>query len=123
MLTRIRNGLRGRKAQINVKRSGVCMGVAQVLKAEGYIQDFVEVPDETQGEIRITLKYGERGESVIQDLQRDSKPGRRVYRGYTKLPRVLDGLGIAILSTSSGVMSDRQCRQKKVGGELLCTVW
>jgi len=97
--------------------------VAQVLKEEGYITEFDSIDDTNQGEIRIDLKYGERGEIVIQNLKRVSRPGRRVYCGAGDLPRVLDGLGIAVVSTSRGVLSDRQCRELNVGGELLCTVW
>jgi len=123
MLTRIRNALRARRPQVRVKRSRVCLGVAQVLKEEGYISDFVSLDDTNQGEIRIDLKYDEQGEAVIQDLQRISKPGRRVYCGIDRMPRIMDGLGIAIVSTSRGVLSDRRCRREKVGGELLCKVW
>jgi small subunit ribosomal protein S8 len=123
MLTRVRNALRMRHNDVRVKRSRVCLGIAQVLKDEGYIRDFVSIDDANQGEIRIDLKYGDRGEQVLQGLRRFSKPGCRVYRGVEELPRVLDGLGIAVLSTSKGVMSDRQCRQQRVGGEVLCTVW
>jgi small subunit ribosomal protein S8 len=123
MLTRIRNANRINAKAVNVKRSKVCLGIAGVLRDEGYIQDFVTVDDDNQGEIRIHLKRGERGEMVLQDCQRVSTPGRRVYRGSTELPKVIDGLGIVIVSTSAGVMSDRQCRAKKVGGEVLCTVW
>jgi len=123
MLTRIRNANRAGKTQVNVKRSKVCLGIARVLKQEGYIEDFVEIDDGNQGEIRITLKYGPRGEKVLQNLRRESKPGRRRYCGVEELPRVLDGLGVAVVSTSRGVLSDRQCRRMKVGGELLCTVW
>lgn len=123
MLTRIRNANAVGKPRVRVKRSKVCMGVAQVLKEEGYINEFDSIDDTNQGEIRIDLKYGERGEKVIQDLQRSSRPGCRVYRKANDIPRVLDGLGISIVSTSSGVLSDRQCREKNVGGEVLCTVW
>jgi small subunit ribosomal protein S8 len=123
MLTRIRNGVRAGKKRLHVKRSKICLGVARVLKEEGYIAEFDSIDDTNQGEIRIDLKYGEHAERVIQDLQRVSRPGRRVYRGAGNLPRVLDGLGIAIVSTSRGVLSDRQCRELNVGGELLCTVW
>ncbi len=123
MLTRIRNAVRVRKPSVKAKRSKVCLGIAQVLEEEGYIAGFDSIDDTNQGEIRIHLKYGERGETVIQDLQRVSKPGRRIYRGADELPRVLDGLGIAIVSTSRGVLSDRKCRTLNVGGEVLCTVW
>lgn len=123
MLTRIRNATRVAKPRVRVKRSKVCLGIAQVLKEEGYIASFLSLDDTNQGEIEIDLKYGERGEKVIQDLQRVSKPGCRVYHGIDRLPRVRDGLGITIVSTSQGVLSDRQCRRKKIGGELLCKVW
>jgi small subunit ribosomal protein S8 len=123
MLTRIRNAVRVGKKRVNVKRSTVCLGVAKVLKEEGYITEFDSIDDTNQGEIRIDLKFGDRGEKVIQNLKRVSRPGRRVYCGTADLPRPLDGLGIAIVSTSRGVLSDRQCRDLNVGGELLCTVW
>ncbi len=123
MLTRIRNGNRAGMKKVNVKRSKVCLGIARVLREEGYIIDFAEIDDANQGEIRIELKYGPRGEKVLGDVQRFSRPGRRVYKGVGELPRVLDGLGISIVSTSQGVLSDRQCRTQKVGGEVLCTVW
>lgn len=123
MLTRIRNAARNRHKNVRVKRSKVCAGVAKVLVDEGYIAGFHVLDDGAQGELEIDLKYGDRGEQVIQGLRRGSRPGRRLYRGATELPRVLDGLGICIVSTSRGVLSDRECRRHKVGGELLCTVW
>lgn len=123
MLTRLRNANRCGFSHVNVKRTKACLGVARVLRDEGFIRDFVEIDDNTQGEIRIELKYGDNGEKVIQKIDRFSKPGCRVYRGSGELPRVLDGLGIAIVSTSRGVVSDRQARKLNVGGEVLCTVW
>ncbi|QOJ15316.1 MAG: 30S ribosomal protein S8 [Planctomycetia bacterium] len=123
MLTRIRNATRVRKPTVRVKRSGVCVGILGVLKSEGYINGFVELSDTNQGEIDVELKYGDRGEMVLQGLERTSKPGCRRYTGYEGLPRVLDGLGIWVLSTSRGVMSDRDCRKNKIGGEMLCKVW
>lgn len=123
MLTRIRNAARVGKAQVRAKRSKICLGIARVMKEEGFINDFDSIDDANQGEIRIDLKYGERGEAIIQDLRRVSKPGCRVYRGADEMPRILDGLGITIVSTSRGVLSDRQCREQKVGGEILCTIW
>jgi small subunit ribosomal protein S8 len=123
MLTRIRNANSVGLPRVRIERNKVCLGIAQVLKEEGYINDYASIDDAHQGEIRVDLKYGERGEKIIQDLRRESKPGKRVYRAVQELPRVLDGLGIAIISTSEGVLSDRQCRKRKVGGELLCTVW
>jgi small subunit ribosomal protein S8 len=123
MLTRIRNAVRNKRPNVRVKRSKVCAGIAQVLVNEGYVLSFQALEDTNQGELEIDLKYGDRGERVIQGLQRESKPGCRVYRGADDLPKVLDGLGISVVSTSRGVMSDRECRQQNVGGELLCTVW
>lgn len=123
MLTRIRNANRIGHRFVNVKRSKVCEGIARVLVAEGYISGYVPILDDPQGELRIELKYGERGEKVIQNLRRESRPGRRLYRGARQLPRVLDGLGICIVSTPRGVLSDRQARRANVGGELLCSVW
>lgn len=123
MLTRIRNAERIRKHRVRIKRSKVCLGIAQVLKDEGYILDFQQIEDTNQGEIEIDLKYAEDGVHVIQDLQRVSRPGRRIYAHVDDMPRVLDGLGITIVSTSRGVLSDRQCRKQRIGGELLCKVW
>lgn len=123
MLTRIRNANSTGKPRVNIKRSKVCLGIAQVLKSEGYINDFQSIDDTNQGEIRIDLKFGERGEKVIQKIQRFSRPSCRKYCGHAELPRVLDGLGISIISTSQGVLSDRQCRKMKVGGEVLATVY
>lgn len=123
MLTRIRNAHRVGKPRVRVPRSGVCLGIARVLKEEGYIHDYMSIDDTRQGVIEIDLKYGERGEKVIHELKRASTPGRRLYRSVHDLGRVLDGLGVAVVSTSRGVLSDRQCRQDRVGGEVLCTVW
>jgi small subunit ribosomal protein S8 len=99
------------------------VGIAQVLKDEGYITGFDVIEDNKQGLLRIDLKYGVRGEKILNDITRVSKPGCRVYRGVEEFPRVLDGLGISILSTNRGILSDRACREQKVGGELLCTVY
>jgi len=123
MLTRVRNANRVGKAYVDVLASKSVRGIAGVLKDEGYIRDFDEIEDNRQGIIRIHLKYGPAGEMVISRLQRASRPGRRLYRRSKDIPVVLGGLGIAILSTNQGVMSDRQARQKKVGGELICTVY
>ncbi len=122
MLTRIRNAVRIGKSQVNVKASNICEGIAAVLKNEGYIDDFDRIDDGKQGILRISLKYDQEGKSVISEIARTSKPGRRIYATVDKLPRVLAGMGIAIVSTSKGVMSDRGCRETKVGGEILCTV-
>jgi small subunit ribosomal protein S8 len=122
MLTRIRNAVRINKKQVNIKASKICEGIAAVLKTEGYIEDFDRIDDGNQGILRIMLKYNQDGSSIINEIARTSKPGRRVYSSVEKLPRVLGGMGISIVSTSEGVMSDRSCREKNVGGEILCTV-
>ena len=122
MLTRIRNATRIRREEVFVKKSKICLGVAGVLKEEGYVTDFDAIEDARGGQIRIRLKYGPAGEQIFNQLQRASRPGRRLYRGYQQMPQVMDGLGIAIVSTNRGVFSDRECRKQKLGGEVLCTV-
>jgi len=122
MLTRIRNALRINKKQVIVKASKICEGIAAVLKKEGYIEDFDRIDDGKQGILRVTLKYDIEGQPIISEVARTSKPGKRIYSSVEQLPHVLDGMGIAIVSTSKGVMSDRDCRAAKVGGEILCTV-
>lgn len=122
MLTRIRNAITVNKQQVNIKASNVCEGIAVVLKNEGYIKDFNRIDDGKQGFLRIFLKYDQEGQPAISEITRTSKPGCRVYSPVEKLPRVLAGMGVAIVSTSKGIMSDRQCRQANVGGEILCTV-
>lgn len=122
MLTRIRNAARISRAQVNVKASNICVGVANVLKKEGYILDYDRIDDGYQGIIRVILKYDQDGGSVISEITRVSKPGCRIYSAVGDLPRVMGGMGIAIVSTSKGVMSDNECRQANVGGEILCTV-
>ena len=123
MLTRVRNAVRVRREQVSMPSSKLKIGIATVLRNEGYIKGFDVVEDTKQGILRIDLKYGLRGEDVIHKIQRESRAGRRDYRKVGEIPRVLDGLGIAILSTSAGILSDRGCRDKNVGGEILCTVY
>jgi len=122
MLTRIRNGVRSGKKQVSIKASNVCKSISEVLKQEGYIQDYDCIEDGCQGLIRVTLKYDPEGRPVIQKIDRTSTPGCRMYASVDQLPNVLGGMGIVIVSTSKGVMSDRGCRQAHVGGEVLCTV-
>ena len=122
MLTRIRNANRVGRRFVQIPKSKICTGIAQVLKDEGYIDSFDVIDDERQGQIRIKLKYTNTGQKVIHVIDRESKPGCRVYRGVEALPKVLNGMGIAVVSTSKGVMSDRKAREANVGGELLCTV-
>ena len=123
MLTRIRNAVRVERPTVDIPMSKVKLGLADVLKREGYIWDWHEVEDDPVKQLRIELKYGPNGERVIQKIRRISKPGRRVYSKCRELRPVLNGLGITIISTSHGVVSDREARQGKLGGELLCEVW
>jgi small subunit ribosomal protein S8 len=122
MLTRIRNAVRVSKTEVVIKASNVCEGIAAVLKQEGYIEDFSRIDDGKQGILKISLKYDQNGRPIITEIARVSKPGRRVYLPVDQLPHVLGGYGVAIVSTDKGVMSDRNCRRDKVGGEILCTV-
>jgi small subunit ribosomal protein S8 len=123
MLTQIRNAVRVERSHVEMPLSKVKRGLAEVLKREGYIWDWQEVQGEPVKRLRIELKYGPNGERVIQRIRRVSKPGRRVYSSARVLRPVLDGLGIQIISTSRGVISDREARQRKLGGEVLCEVW
>ena len=123
MLTRIRNAVRVERPHVDLPLSKVKRGLAEVLKREGYIWDWEEVPTEPAKQLRLHLKYGPNGERVIRMIRRISKPGRRVYSGSTQLKPVLGGLGISVISTSRGVISDREARQRKLGGEVLCEIW
>jgi small subunit ribosomal protein S8 len=125
MLTRIRNAVRVERPHVEVPTSKVKRGLADVLKREGYIWDWTESEFEESPvkQLRIELKYGPNGEKVIQDIKRVSKPGRRVYSKARDLKPVLNGMGITIISTSSGVLSDREARQKNAGGEVICEVY
>ena len=127
MLTRIRNANRTGRKQVSIPKSKICVGIANVLKSEGYVEDFEVLDGGTptggvQGAINIKLRYTLDGEKVIHEIDRVSKPGRRVYKAVGELPSVLNGLGITIVSTSKGVMSDREARKANVGGELLCVI-
>jgi small subunit ribosomal protein S8 len=122
MLTRVRNAARIKSRQVNIKASKVCMAIAAVLKTEGYIEDFDRIEDGVQGILRITLKYDQTGCNSIEQIQRVSKPGRRVYSSVEDLPCVMNGMGILVVSTSKGLMSDKSCRQAKIAGEIICTV-
>jgi small subunit ribosomal protein S8 len=122
MLTRIRNAVRNRAKTVKVLNNKLNRGVAQVLKDEGYIRSFDVIDDGRQGVLKIELHYGQRGEQAIHTIDRVSKPGRRVYSGADDLPKPIQGLGIAVVSTSRGVMSDRKCREQRVGGEVVAIV-
>ena len=123
MLTRIRNASRSKHKTVDVPASNVKKSIADILFKEGYIKSYEEISDDTQGILRITLKYDEKGNKVISGLKRISKPGLRVYASKTELPKVLNGLGIAIISTSQGLKTDKEARQLGVGGEVLAYVW
>ena len=123
MLTRIRNALMAGKEKVDIPSSSLKEDIARILQDEGYIKSYRVLSDEKQGVLRVTLKYSEADSPAIVRIQRISKPGGRVYVGARDIPRVLNGLGVAILSTSKGVMSDAQSRRENVGGEVLCYVW
>lgn len=123
MLTRIRNAVRVERPHVEMPVSKVKRGLADVLKREGYIWDWRELEDRPTNQLRIDLKYGPNGERVIQRIQRVSKPGCRVYSKARELRPILNGLGISVLSTSRGVLSDREARQRNLGGEVLCQIW
>jgi small subunit ribosomal protein S8 len=121
MLTRIRNGQKARKVSVSMPASNAKEAVARVLKDEGYITDYAVQGDGASKELSVELKYFE-GTPVIESIRRASRPGLRIYKGKENLPRVLGGLGVAIVSTSAGVMSDREAREKGIGGEVICIV-
>ena len=123
MLTRIRNANSAKHETVDVPVSNMKKAIADILLEEGYIKSYEIIDDGKQGMIHITLKYGANKEKVISGLQRVSKPGLRVYSGAAELPRVLKGLGIAIVSTSKGIMTDKKARAEKIGGEVLAFVW
>ena len=123
MLTRIRNANSAKFKTVDIPSSKMKKAIAETLFEEGYIKAYEEIANETQGIIRITLKYDEKGNKVIAGLKRISKPGLRVYAAKDELPKVLNGLGIALISTSKGIMTDKQARELGVGGEVLAYIW
>lgn len=123
MLTRIRNAVAVERPHVDIPVSKLKLGLADVLKREGYIWDWKELEGEPSKQLRLELKYGPNGERVIQSIRRVSKPGRRVYSRARDLRPILNGMGIQILSTSRGVVSDREARQRNLGGEVLCEIW
>lgn len=122
MLTRIRNAVNVNREEVLVRASRVCEGIAAVMKEQGYINGFDRISNGTYDMLRIQLKYGPLGEKVIHEIERCSKPSCRVYCKIDDIQKVMGGLGIAIVSTSRGVLDDQKCRDLKVGGELLCTI-
>lgn len=123
MLTRIRNGCMARLQKVDIPSSKLKINIASVLKSEGFIKNYKIIPDQRQGVLRIYLKYVNDNESVINEIKRVSKPGSRVYVSSENIPKVKNGYGVAIVSTSKGILTDKTARQEGVGGELLCTVW
>ena len=123
MLTRIRNANQAKFKTVDIPASNMKKSIAEILFNEGYIKDYEEIENENQGIIRISLKYTEKGKKVISGLRRISKPGLRIYAAKDELPRVLNGLGIALISTSKGIMTDKKARELGVGGEVLAYIW
>jgi len=123
MLTRIRNALRAHHDQVLIPASRVKMEIARILKNEGYIQKYTLMEEKPQSKIRISLKYLPDRSPAISDINRVSTPARRIYVGKEKLPRVNGGLGVAIVTTSKGIMTDREARRRQLGGEIMCTIW
>lgn len=123
LLTRIRNGLGARRPFVELPSSNIKVEIAKILKEEGYVTNYKVTEDGKQGVLRVDLKYRDDGRPVIDGIERASRPGRRDYVGKDAVPRVLDGLGIAILTTSRGLMTDRAAKREGVGGEYVCRVW
>ena len=123
MLTRVRNALRAGHEKVDIDASILKLEIARILEEEGFIKKYKFIKDRKQGLIRINLKYDDEGLPAISGLKRISKCGRRVYVGKDDIPKVLDGLGVAILSTSKGIITDKRCRKEGVGGEILCEIW
>ena len=123
LLTRIRNANSAKHESVDVPASNMKKAIVEILNKEGYIKEYQVIEDGKQGVIRITLKYGANNEKAISGLKRVSKPGHRIYAGVDEMPKVLKGLGIAIVSTSKGIMTDKQARAEHIGGEVLAFVW
>jgi small subunit ribosomal protein S8 len=123
MLTRIRNGIMAKFTKVDVPASGMKISLAKIMKEEGYIKNYKVIKDRRQGILRLFLRYDENQKSIISGLERVSKPSRRMYVGCNDIPKVQNGLGISIVSTSKGVITDREARKTGVGGEVICRVW
>ena len=123
MLTRIRNASNAKHATVDIPASNMKKSIADILVAEGYVKGYQVIEDGKQGTIRVTLKYTAGTQKVIRGLRRVSKPGLRIYAGYEDMPKVMNGLGIAIVSTSKGLMTDKKAREQKIGGEVIAFVW
>jgi small subunit ribosomal protein S8 len=123
MLTRIRNANDAKHSTVDIPASNMKKAIADILVSEGYVTSYEVIEDNKQGIIRVTLKYTDKKQKVLRGIRRVSKPGLRIYAGCDEMPRVMNGLGIAIVSTSKGIMTDKQARKEKVGGEVLAFVW
>jgi len=123
MLTRIRNAIMASYDTVDIPSSKLKVGISKILKAEGFIKNYKIMPDKRQGAIRIFLRYDDQGEPIIGGLQRVSKPSRRVYAKGDEVPKVLNGFGVNILSTSKGLMTDKQAQKMGIGGEVVCSIW
>jgi len=123
MLTRIRNGNSAKFSKVDIPASKIKIQIARILKDEGYIKNFKVIKDNRQGLLRLYLKFDEKNQQVLSSIRRFSRPSRRSYAKKDNIPKVLNGLGLAILSTSKGIMTEREARKHGVGGEIICTVW
>jgi small subunit ribosomal protein S8 len=123
MLTRIRNAVQARKKEVSLPSSGIKIEIAKILREEGFIRNYKVIEDKKQGILNITLKYAEDNQNVITGIRRVSSPGCRIYCTKDSVPKVLDGLGLAIVSTSKGLMSGQKCEETGIGGEVLCSIW
>jgi small subunit ribosomal protein S8 len=123
MLTRIRNAVRARHSSVMVPKSRVKLGIVHLLKEEGFVEGYIDIDEGPQGSIKVFPRYNEENNAIIRGIVRVSKPSRRLYVGRDDVPRVRNGLGVAILTTSRGLMTDRQARRAGVGGEVICHVW
>lgn len=123
MLTRVRNATLIRSEKVDIPASKMKVEIAKILKEEGFIKSYKIIKDKRQGVLRITLKYTPESEPVMSGLKRVSKPGRRVYAGKADMPKVMGGVGVAIITTPKGILSDKECRSEGVGGEVLCYIW
>ncbi len=123
MLTRINNAIKVKKKEVSIPSSWIKVEIAKILKEEGYIRNFKAIDDNKQGILNLTLKYSDNSKSVISGVRRVSKPGCRIYCRKDDIPKVLDGLGIAIISTSKGIATGKKCKEIGVGGEILCYIW
>jgi small subunit ribosomal protein S8 len=123
LLTRIRNGIKAKKREVNMPSSRLRVEVVRILKEEGYVKNYKVIDDKKQGILNVTLKYTEDNRSAISGLKRVSKPGCRIYCTKDSVPKVLDGLGLVVVSTSRGVLTGRACEEQGAGGEVLCSIW